>query len=149
MAIEKLRIAAHKANKEESEYIDGCPTATQDISVNIAKRQIAIDVARYGPMNPELDNTSFWRAKGNIFNTTEKEARTALCGNCAAFIQTSKMLDCIKKGLDAGPEADAIEAKANLGFCEIFDFKCAGDRTCDAWVYGGPITDTDMKKGRK
>jgi len=31
--------------------------------------------------------------------------------------------------------------KANLGYCELFDFKCAGDRTCDAWITGGPITD--------
>jgi hypothetical protein len=25
-----------------------------------------------------------------------------------------------------------------LGYCEIFDFKCAASRTCDAWVVGGP-----------
>ena len=30
---------------------------------------------------------------------------------------------------------------ANLGYCEVFDFKCAGDRTCDAWIVGGPITE--------
>jgi hypothetical protein len=27
-----------------------------------------------------------------------------------------------------------------LGYCEIFDFKCAASRTCDAWVVGGPNT---------
>jgi hypothetical protein len=29
---------------------------------------------------------------------------------------------------------------ADLGYCEIFDFKCAASRTCDAWVVGGPNT---------
>ena len=28
-----------------------------------------------------------------------------------------------------------IEA-GDLGYCEIFDFKCAASRTCDAWVAG-------------
>ena len=30
---------------------------------------------------------------------------------------------------------------ANLGYCQLFKFKCAGDRTCDAWIHGGPIED--------
>ena len=148
MGIEKLSIAVHLAAKKAPEEINGCPAATQDIAINLAKRQTAIDVARYGPMNPELPNTSFWQAKATMFDTNVDEAKTSRCKNCAAFIQTSKILDCVAKGLDAGPEADAIEAKANIGFCEIFDFKCAGERTCDAWVYGGPITDKDMKKGK-
>jgi hypothetical protein len=25
---------------------------------------------------------------------------------------------------------------------ESFDFKCAKDRTCDAWITGGPLSDT-------
>jgi len=29
----------------------------------------------------------------------------------------------------------------DLGFCELFDFKCAANRTCAAWIVGGPITD--------
>ena len=33
---------------------------------------------------------------------------------------------------------DVIEA-SNLGYCEFFHFKCAGDRTCDAWIVGGPV----------
>jgi pSer/pThr/pTyr-binding forkhead associated (FHA) protein len=32
-----------------------------------------------------------------------------------------------------------INQLANLGFCELFWFKCAGDRTCDAWLMGGPL----------
>ena len=37
-----------------------------------------------------------------------------------------------------GMEVQVI-AKANLGYCELFHFKCAGNRTCDAWLAGGPI----------
>jgi hypothetical protein len=32
-----------------------------------------------------------------------------------------------------------IVKNANIGFCEFFWFKCAGARSCDAWVGGGPI----------
>ena len=57
------------------------------------------------------------------------------------------MIECIKAGieakdprLEAGYDDDVIEA-ANLGYCELLHFKCAGNRTCDAWLVGGPITD--------
>lgn len=133
----------------EDEMVDGCPIATQDIEYNLKNRAYAISVANYGPMNPALSNEQFWHDKAMLFKTTVSEAKTATCANCAAFIQTTKMMDCIKKGLDSGPEADAIVKKANIGFCEIFDFKCAGDRTCDAWVVGGPVTDKDIKKEKK
>jgi hypothetical protein len=35
---------------------------------------------------------------------------------------------------------EVVEA-GDLGFCEIFDFKCAAGRTCSAWIVGGPIKD--------
>jgi len=126
----------------EEKLINGCPPATQDISVNIRNRQIAIDKANYGPMNPALPNDDFWKKKAAIFKTTSDVAKTARCKNCAAFIQTTKMISCIEKGLgnEPGNVSAKVVDKANLGFCEIFDFKCAGDRTCDAWVTGGPIT---------
>jgi hypothetical protein len=38
-------------------------------------------------------------------------------------------------------DAKEIMDLANLGYCEIFDFKCAGERTCDAWVMNGPLKD--------
>jgi hypothetical protein len=69
-----------------------------------------------------------------------------LCGNCAAFIQTPKMMECILSGLekDEGKEElsydeDFIKA-ADLGYCDLFQFTCAAARTCDAWKAGGPIT---------
>ena len=130
-------------NKSD-EMINGYPAATQDISVNIRNRQECIDVANYGPMNPALANDSFWQQKADIFKTTIEEAKTARCSNCAAFIQTTEMLDAIAHGLGGEEEAYAIMNVANLGYCEIFDFKCAGDRTCDAWVVNGPVTDANM-----
>jgi len=132
---------------EEKEFVDGCPIATQDITVNLKNRQYAIDHANYGPMIPASLNNGFWSQKAKIFGVTPTEAKKARCKNCAAFIQTSQMLDCIKKGLDSAPieAADGTMAAANIGFCNIFDFKCAGDRTCDAWVTGGPITDSRNK----
>lgn len=124
-----------------AEVINGCPAATQDITVNLKNRQTCIDKANYGPMNPKLPNTEFWNKKAAMFKTTSDVAKTARCKNCAAFIQTPKMISCIEKGLGDEPgnvAADIVDT-ANLGYCEIFDFKCAGDRTCDAWVTGGPI----------
>lgn len=123
------------------EFVDGCPISTQDITVNIKNRQHAIDKANYGPMIPSSPNNGFWAQKAKIFGVTSAEAKKARCKNCAAFIQTPAMIDCIRKGLDTEPieSADNTIMSANIGFCNIFDFKCAGDRTCDAWVTGGPI----------
>lgn len=124
----------------ENEY----PIATQDISVNIRNRQECIDVANYGPMNPLLSNDEYWQARADVYNTSIEEAKTSRCYNCAAFIQTTKMKEAIAQGLGGEEEAYAIAELGNLGYCEIFDFKCAGIRTCDAWVVGGPITDANI-----
>lgn len=126
----------------EEKPINGCPAATQDITINLENRQTAIDKARYGPMLPWASNIKFWRDKAAIFNVPVEEAKKARCKNCAAFIQTPEMLGCIAKGLGNEPfeSSQATIKNANLGYCSIFDFKCAGDRTCDAWVTNGPIT---------
>ena len=118
-----------------------CPAATQNIIINLENRQKCIDGARYGPIMPSLPNVKFWKDKADMWNTTVEEVKKARCANCAAFIQTKEMLKCIEVGLCDEPdnESKVIQQKANLGYCEIFDFKCAGDRTCDAWVTGGPI----------
>lgn len=120
-----------------------CPPATQDISLNLANRKICVNKANYGPANPELDNTDFWKAKADLFKTSVEEAKTMRCKNCAAFIQKEKIMRCIEKGIceEDMNEAGKIVELANLGYCELFDFKCAGERTCDAWITGGPLTD--------
>ena len=116
-----------------------CPVETQDIKANLANRQEAIDIAHYGPANPKEPNEDYWKAKAKIFNGSVEEAKTMRCGNCAGFNQTKKLIDCITKGI--GMDAKEVEQAGDLGFCEIFDFKCASLRTCDAWIVGGPITD--------
>lgn len=122
-----------------------CPIATQDITVNIANRQKAIDSAGYGPLNPNDPNIEFWRKKANRWDATYAEAKRSICGNCSAFIRTPSMLECISEGLasggsDASNGWDTIKA-GELGYCEAFDFKCAAERTCDAWIVGGPVTE--------
>ena len=68
------------------------------------------------------------------------------CINCAAFVVKEKMMECIQKGIastsiDEEDIAKDIISQADLGYCELFDFKCAGSRTCDAWITNGPLTD--------
>jgi hypothetical protein len=115
-----------------------CPPATNDIKLNLANRQNAIDVANYGPLNPNEPNEAYWKAKADMFEGDIETAKKSLCGNCVFFVQTKQMLDCIAKGINNVNEWDTIDA-GELGYCEAFDFKCAASRTCDAWVVGGPI----------
>ena len=120
---------------------DSCPVATHDVEVNLKCRQKAIDKAMYGPMNPNEPNNDYWRKLGEGWRLSGGQAKKSRCGNCAAFIQTTKMLDCIDKGLGTDSDAwDVIDA-GDLGYCEVWDFKCASKRTCSAWIVGGPITD--------
>jgi len=125
---------------------ESCPAATGDVALNLANRQNAIDNAAYGPLNPAQPNEEFWQRLADKWGVSIEEAKQSRCGNCAAFIQTSKMLQCIDAGLAAGgatgDEWDTIAA-GDLGYCEAFDFKCASARTCDAWISGGPITDAN------
>ena len=118
-----------------------CPESTQDIKLNIANRQKAIDEAEYGPLNPNEPNEDYWKAKADQFKGNVEEAKKALCGNCVFFYRTPEILKCIAEGL--GEEVDPYEAikAGEIGYCEAFDFKCAASRTCAAWVVGGPITE--------
>lgn len=127
---------------EKDVAANGCPIATQDITVNIKNRQTAIDQAHYGPMLPGDPNNGFWKQKADIWGVTPAEAKKARCKNCAAFVRTPEMLNCIATALGTeGYESGwGTIHQAKLGFCNIFDFKCAGERTCDAWVTNGPIT---------
>lgn len=121
---------------------DACPIATRDIKVNLRNRQKAIDDVGYGPLNPNMANNDFWKKKASKWDVSPGSAKQQICGNCAAFIKTPRILDCIDKGLgneEGNASWDVIEA-GDLGYCEALDFKCASRRTCDAWIVGGPIT---------
>ncbi|NBT32337.1 MAG: hypothetical protein EBT13_10705 [Rhodobacteraceae bacterium] len=128
---------------EGGEGGDACPAATGDLTLNLKNRGKAIDKADYGPMDPNLPNRDYWQRMANRWDETPENAKKMRCGNCSAFNQTSKMLKCIEDGLSEDRMQDAMEVvdAGDLGFCELFDFKCAANRTCAAWIVGGPITD--------
>lgn len=156
--IEKFAIASNNPTKKsitaaveaDSSTPYQCPPATQDIKLNIENRQTAIDDIGYGPLNPNEPSTEFWQKKADRWSVTIEQAQTSLCGNCVMFVITTQMKNCIKEGLTADRSMavydineDSIDQSIeDLGYCEALDFKCAASRTCDAWVVGGPITDT-------
>jgi hypothetical protein len=109
---------------------ESCPEATQDVTLNLKNRDKAITKAAYGPENPKLPNTEFWMRKAEKCDVSVKDAKMSRCGNCSAFNQDEMMLECIAEGIG---NDDVVEA-GDLGYCEIFDFKCAASRTCDAWI---------------
>lgn len=121
-----------------------CPAATQDIAVNLKNRSNAIKTAMYGPLNPAEPNNEYWAKLAGEWDVSPEVAKKQRCGNCAMFVVSPEMKDCIKGGVnpDNPSEWDAVDAAGQLGFCEAFDFKCASQRTCRAWVTGGPITST-------
>ena len=135
----KKLIKQMDSRDEKLEEPASCPIATQDIKTNLANRQNAVDDANYGPANPNEPNEDYWKAKADEFQGDVATAKKMRCGNCAAFNQTNKLLGCIKKGI--GEDANEVAVGGDLGYCEIFDFKCAAKRTCDAWIVGGPIKD--------
>jgi hypothetical protein len=134
-----LKRTMDQAMDQDEGYEDGesCPIATQDITLNLKNRAKAIESADYGPENPKLPNKQYWMKMADQWEVSEDEAKQSLCGNCAAFNQDDSMLECIAKGI--GDEGDpwAVIDAGDLGYCEIFDFKCASSRTCSAWVAGG------------
>ena len=133
-------------DKKELAEPASCPIATQDVKTNLANRQTAVDDANYGPANPNEPNEDYWKAKADEFQGDVPTAKKMLCGNCAAFDQRNKILGCIKKGI--GEDANEVAVGGDLGYCEIFDFKCASKRTCDAWIVGGPIIDKKEELAR-
>jgi hypothetical protein len=140
--MERDYYAMKESAKAKARASDACPRATQDIALNLKNRQSAIDTAMYGPANPQQPGDYFTKIAAQ-WGVPVEEAKTMRCGNCAVFIVTPKMLECIKGGLAQGDsEKDAYDIMVNteLGYCEAFDFKCAASRTCRAWVAGGPVT---------
>ena len=130
-------------NKTVDNVNETCPTATLDIKVNIKNRDWTIKNYGYGPLNPDYPDIGFWEKKAELWNSDIDTVKTAKCGNCAAFDQTSKIISCMIEGINETKLADPydVQQHANLGYCQLFKFKCAATRTCDAWLHGGPIID--------
>ena len=133
----KYQAAMDQMMTSEKE-VKKCPMPTQDVVLNLKNRAKAITTAAYGPENPKLPNEAFWRNKADTWDVSIEDSKKSLCANCAAFNVQDSIKQCIAKGI--GNEADpwGTIRLADLGYCEIFDFKCAASRTCDAWVTGGP-----------
>ena len=126
------------------EALSNCPIETFDLKANLSNRKSAVDKYGYGPANPAEPNDEFWKGKAELFNTTAEQAKTMRCGNCAAFDISDKMRKCIAGGIGKDHTSpDAVIEKADLGYCTILHFKCAGERTCDAWLIGGPLDNED------
>ena len=124
-----------------------CPLPTQNITLNLKNRAKAITTAKYGPENPNLPNEAYWKRMADEWDVSVEDAKKSRCGNCAAFNVSDSIKQCIADGI--GNEADpwgTIEL-ADLGYCEIFDFKCAGSRSCLAWIVGGPNTGESEDEG--
>lgn len=131
----------YRTLEEAEQKSTGCPIATQDIHVNLANRQHAIDEYMYGPLDPNQPNPEYWGEIADMWGVSLAQAKTARCGNCAAFNVSFKMKQCMADGIGNEPGSDAMDVvdAGNLGYCVLFKFKCAGARTCAAWVTGGPI----------
>jgi hypothetical protein len=122
-----------------------CPAATQDINLNLDNRQKAIDKYFYGPANPE-EPGDYWKKAAKRWDISEATAKTMKCANCAAFDVSDKMWACMEKGIvgkEKGVDGMATIEKADLGYCNFLHFKCAGSRSCTAWVTGGALDDKD------
>lgn len=123
-----------------------CPAATLNVHINVKNRQHAIDEYLYGPANPH-EPGDHWKKLAKIWNIDEKTSQTMKCENCAAFDVSDKMRSCIEKGIVG--EEDAVDAmatinKADLGYCNLLHFKCAGSRSCALWLTNGPLDNKDL-----
>jgi len=125
--------------KLEKYKMAGCPPATSNIELNLKNRQNAIDTAMYGPMDIKNPGT-YWKDIADMWGVDEATAKGETCNNCAAFDIRKDMLNCIEQGIGTADAQDVVEL-ADLGFCNVFHFKCNGNRSCSAHIDGGPIKD--------
>lgn len=121
--------------------------ALTDLDLNTKNRDMTTKHDGYGPLNPmdKKGSKAFWEEKAKMWYTTVEAAMEARCSNCAAFNQAPAIMKKMAEGL--GPAGDKIQDLSNLGFCELFEFKCAGTRTCNKWLVNGPITEEDTGNG--
>lgn len=91
-----------------------CPIATGDQRVNDKNKSEAESKAGYAEAEGEYK-----------------------CGNCARFIQTPEMIDCIVAGLPE--DMQEIVDDDDIGYCARWDFRCSEDMACDRWLSGGPV----------
>jgi|TARA_R110000796_G_scaffold80395_1_gene178044 hypothetical protein len=134
-----------------------CVAATQDVSLNTANRDRAIqaDFIKYGPLNVE-EPGDYWKKIAKKWDTDVKAAFKSRCANCVAFDISERMLECIpgsvsepvdepgtQKDIDKAfkdkPEVGELVKEGVLGYCWMHHFKCHSARACNTWAAGGPI----------
>ena len=126
---------------EDDVAVYACPPASADMAYNLARQQEAIAIAYYGPFDPLQENTDYWAHAAEAWHTDVDTIKAARCINCAAFNITTPMLGCIVAG-NRGLNAAELTKTGGMGYCEMFHFICMGVRRCNAWIAGGPITDS-------
>ena len=144
--------------KEQTEKtVKQCPASTQDVSLNTANRDRAIqaDFIKYGPLNV-LEPGDYWEKIAKKWDTDVKAAFKSRCANCVAFDISKRMLECIpgsvsepvdepgaQKDIDKAfkdkPEVGELVKEGVLGYCWMHHFKCHSARACNTWAAGGPI----------
>ena len=132
----------YRTETEAANNSKSCPPATLDIHINLENRQHAIDEYMYGPLDPNQPNVEYWTKIAEIWHQDDIEnVKSARCGNCGAFNVSYKMKQCMANGIGSEPNSDAMDVvdAGELGYCMLFKFKCAGARTCAAWITGGPV----------
>ena len=107
-----------------------CPPATQDLELNTKNRDATIKKYNYGPLNVD-EPGNYWEKIAEFWKTTEKGAKSSLCGNCVAFDISPRMKDCMP--------GDTFDDDGELGYCWMHHFKCHSARSCHTWAKGGPI----------
>jgi hypothetical protein len=109
-----------------------CPLPTQDLELNTKNRNAAIKAEHieYGPLN--LEDEGYWEHLAEHWNTTVEVAKQSVCGNCAAFDISPRMLECMP--------GEVQDPDGRLGYCWMHSFKCHSARSCYTWAAGGPIT---------
>ena len=141
-----IKSLTSKDKKDIKESLDSDHyKALTDIELNTKNRDMTTQKDGYGPLNPldEKGSKKFWDDKAKMWKTTVEAAKEARCGNCAFFNQSPPVMKKIADGI--GERGETVSELAGLGFCELWEFKCAALRTCNTWVLGGPIKeDLDM-----
>ena len=135
-----MKISAHQIHllveQAKKELTQECPASTQDVSLNTANRDRAIqaDFIKYGPLNVE-EPGDFWEKIADKWDTDVEAAKKSKCANCVAFDISPRMLECIP-GKTSEPVEDEFGV---LGYCWMHHFKCHSARSCNTWAAGGPI----------
>jgi len=95
---------------------DDCPEATQDKKLNDKNKKLAAKNKKIKYGHPDKIKELEKLAKEN-----------KLCGNCAAFDISQKMIDC-----------GGANEEGTMGYCKMHDFSCAAEKTCLTYAPGGP-----------